>query len=82
MEKRSDLSKARSTKSKNPQQLLKRFFFHPSWRVAALPSQESSAHSGKFYGYLLVDLELLREGFGEEGELDKISKLEMSCLNL
>jgi hypothetical protein len=50
MQKRSDLSMSRSTKSVNPQQLL-------------------------------IGFEHLREDSGEEGEMDKFSKLEVSCLN-
>lgn len=30
---------------------------------------------------LLIGYDLLRENFGEEGEMDKIPKLEVSCLN-
>ncbi len=77
MQKWSDLSKARSTRSVNPQQLLRGFFpiplgvslhFHPK---KARPTLEN----------LLISFELLREDFGEEGEMDKFSKLEVSCLN-
>jgi len=77
MQKRSDLSTSRSTKSVNPQQLLRGFFpiplgvslhFHPK---KARPTLEN----------LLVGHEFLREDCGEEGEMDKISKLEVSCLN-
>ena len=77
MQKRSDLSKARSTKSVNPQQLLRGVFliplgvslhFYPKKALLILEN-------------LLIGYDLLRENFGEEGEMDKISKLEVSCLN-
>lgn len=77
MQKRSDLSKARSTKSVNPQQLLRGIFFiplgvslhfHPKKALLILEN-------------LLIGYDLLRENFGEEGEMDKIPKLEVSCLN-
>ena len=77
MHKRSDLSKARSPKSVNPQQLLRGIFFTPL---------DVSLHfhpkiAGPTLENLLVGLQLLREECGEEGETDKISKLEMLCLN-
>ena len=77
MEKRSDLSKARSTRSVNPQQLLRGIFFIPLG--ASLHFHPKKARP--ILENLMIGYELLREDFGEEGEMDKISKLEVSCLN-
>ena len=77
MQKRSDLSKARSTKSLNPQGLLKRFFFIPLGVSLHFHPKKARPTLEHF----LVGPEFLREDSGEEGAMDKISKLEVSCLN-